>query len=259
MKFIAIFIFLTVTKVLFSQASIVDKNFNIDPKEWNNETVLTKLFHGTYIDSLQSIKWQAFSGEVIEKSYDGFCYTTVDSVYTFKNDSLIYKVVVLKTSSYSDESLSGLSNADASTMGIAMFSEENNGWKLLCLNRSVILTGHGGYLGEIEIVDLGNNLMVLSLIESEHHEIDTHNYLFNLNTINFGLNVFSYKTFHRIVDFNEDVYKFEFSEIQITKAKTEESFPKIELTKKRTTIKDDIELTESLSTTILEYNGYGFY
>ena len=54
-------------------------------------------------------------------------------------------------------------------------------------------------------------------------------------------------------------YEFEFSEIEIKKAENENEAPIMKLTKKRTTVKDDVETTKVLSTVLLEFDGYGFY
>jgi hypothetical protein len=259
MKIILICFLVLSSDKLFGQNVTNYEKVSIPDTKWNTKSILVELFENSFIDSSSAVKWKSFSGEVNEKSFDGFCYTTIDSIYSFKNESFNYRIVVLKTSSYSDENLDGLSNAEASTFGIALFSKVNENWNLLNFNRSAMLTGRAGDLGYIEILDLGNNLLLLSLSESEHQDIDLHNFLFSLNNSNFGLNVFSTRTFHRIVETNEDTYKYEFSEFDISKATTEDSFPKMVLTKKCTIVTQDLESTEILSTSILEFDGSGFY
>ena len=259
MKIILICVLVLASENLFGQNITNYEKVSIPDAKWNTKNILVELFDNSFIDASSAVKWKSFSGEVNEKSFDGFCYTTIDSIYTFKNESFNYRIVVLKTSSYSDENLNGLSNAEASTFGIALFSKVNENWNLLNFNRSVMFTGSAGDIGNIQILDLGNNLLLLSLSESEHQDIDLPDFLFSLNNSNFGLNVFSTRTFHRIMDTNEDVYKYEFSDFVITKATTEDSFPKIVLTKKRTIVTQDVESTEILSSSILEFDGSGFY
>ena len=51
----------------------------------------------------------------------------------------------------------------------------------------------------------------------------------------------------------------EFSEIEIKKAAAEDESPVMTLTKKCTTVKEDVETTIVLSTSRLQFDGVGFY
>lgn len=255
---------LTLIVVLFTQILCAQNNNSsnkttISESNWNSKTLLSELFEGEKVESLNAIKWKPYKGEFIQESYDGNCYTTIDSIYTFNNESLNYRIVVFKTDPISDENFIGLSEAEASTVGIALFSQEKKDWKLINFNRSVILTGHAGYLGQMEIIDLGNDILLLSINESEYHESDLHNYLISLNESNFGMTLFSTRTFHRLSDETNEAYKYETSEFTLTKAETEDSFPIMNLIKKSITIKEDNESTKVISTLLLEFDGYGFY
>ena len=247
------------TQVLCAQNNTSSNSTTISESNWNAKTLLSELFEGEKVESLNAIKWKPYKGEFVQASFDGYCYTTIDSIYSFKTDESSYRIVVMKTIPYFDKDMIEPSIADGSTVGIALFTEENSNWNLVSFNRSVILNGAAGFLGTIKIIDLGNNSMLLSLDEIEHQEVDLHQYLISLNPSNFGMNVFSTKLFHRIIDDNETEYKFEFSEIEIKKAENENEAPIMKLTKKRTTVKDDVETTKVLSTVLLEFDGYGFY
>jgi hypothetical protein len=247
------------TQILCAQNNNSSNNTTISESNWNSKTLLSELFEGEKVESLNAIKWKPYNGEFVQTSFDGYCYTTIDSIYSFKTDESNYRIVVMKTISFFDKDMIEPSIADGSTVGIALFKEEDNNWNLLNFNRSILLNGGAGYLGKIQIIDLGKNSMLLSLDEIEHQEVDLHQYLISLNPSNFGMIVFSTKLFHRIVDDNETEYKFEFSEIEIKKAETEEEPTVMKLTKKCTTIKEEIETTTVLSTVLLEFDGYGFY
>lgn len=255
---------LTLIVVLFTQLLCAQNNNSsnktvISESNWNSKTLLSELFQGERVESLNAIKWKPYNGEFVQTSFDGYCYTTIDSIYSFKTDESNYRIVVFKTDPISDENFIGLSEAEASTVGIALFSKEKKDWKLINFKRSVILTGHAGYLGQMEIIDLGNNILLLYINESEYHESDLHNYLISLNESNFGMTLFSTRTFHRLSDETNEAYAYETSEFTITKAETEDSFPKMNLIKKSITIKEDIESTKVISTLLLEFDGYGFY
>lgn len=254
----------TLIVVLFTQILCAQNNnssikTSISESNWNSKTLLSELFEGEKVESLNAIKWKPYNGEFVQTSFDGYCYTTIDSIYNFKTNESNYRIVVMKTIPYFDKDMMEPSISDGSTVGIALFSEENNHWNLVNFNRSVILNGGAGYLGTIKIIDLGNNSMLLSLDEIEHQEVDLHQYFISLNPSNFGMIVFSTRLFHRIIDDNETEYKFEFSEIEIKKAENENEAPIMKLTKKCTTIKEEIETTKILSTDLLEFDGYGFY
>lgn len=259
MKFIFIILISISFNKAFSQDKITHKQIYISESNWNAKTLLSELFEGEKVESLNAIKWKPYKGEFVQVSFDGSCYTTIDSIYSFKTDESNYRIVVMKTIPYFDKDMMEPSIADGSTVGIALFSEESNHWNLVNFNRSVILNGGAGYLGTIKIIDLGNNSILLSLDEIEHQEVDLHQYLISLNPSNFGMIVFSTKLFHRIEDDNETGYKFEFSEVEIKKAAIEDEAPIMKLTKKCTTIKEEIETTKVLSTVLLEFDGYGFY
>ncbi len=256
MKIVLNCLFFLLSTIAFSQNSV---QVSISNSNWNNKTILAELFGKTYVESIGSAKWKPYAGEAVQCSFDGFCYTTIDSIYNFKNESLNYKIVVLKTISYADNDFMGPSMAEGSTVGIALFSEEKNNWKLVNFNRSLILNGAAGILGNIELIDLGNSSLLLALSDTEHQETDTHTHLFSLDTTNFGMKVFSTRTFHRIMDENDAIYIYEFSEFSIKKASSENEEPVMELLKKRTTIKEEIESTEVLSKSLLKFNGVGFY
>jgi hypothetical protein len=256
MKIILNCLFVLISALSFSQNTA---QISISNSKWNKKTILDELFGKTYIDVISSAKWKPYPGEVIQQSFDGYCYTTIDSIYNFKNEANNYQIVVLKTFSYFDEGFIGPSMSEGGTVGLALFIEEKNNWNLVNFNRSVILNGAGGLLGEVEIYDLGNNSLFLSLKDVERHEIDVIQYLFSLNSNNFGMNIFSTKVYHRVMDDREDVYKYESSEFIIQQAASEDEWPVMVLTKKRTTLKDDIESSEVLSTSVYKFDGIGFY
>ncbi len=193
-----LFAILSISNFNFSQfLEIPQKSseFVISKKDFTSEKILNLLFNGKINSEYSAIAWKPYPKENVPVSDDGLVYTNVDSVLYYKNDTLNFALVVLRSiehHEFGENSCAGCSP----TEGMALFVEEKSSWKLLNFNRSVSKLGQGGFVPRKKIIQIGNNEFVFSLNGEElagGGPIGTeYEYWFRLNESDFSEIAFMY-------------------------------------------------------------------
>ncbi len=208
------------TNPLLSQTGINSKSTSA---VFDAQSQIKNILNGDYIDSLQKIKWKPYTKEQISSSLDGFAYTAIDSVILFEKDNKQFLLVVLRTIEIDLES--GMDNGlfAPKTLGLALFIEEKNSWKLINLNRTVARTNCVMDLMPVKLFQISKSDFALSLkfwftaggglIAPEYES------WFNLSEYEFGQNIFTFYLANSLD--NEKVIE---KTIEIKKSADEEFF-----------------------------------
>lgn len=238
--------------LLFSNASCSQNNKIATPKsletelpqisdsiielhDFTKEKVLKTLFSGSYLTETSKIKWAPYPGEMVHRSFNGLCYTNVDSIYYTKNLNSDFAVVILRTISVQDEESEMQSHADNITLGFAVFEKTESCWKLINSNRSVCQIGQDGEVPIVEIIQLNPKDFGLLVTEYEH-DADCYTYLFSLSNNNFSKELYNFP-YLKVINMGTDdgTAIIEYSSIVINKDFKEIepgiwTYPTIELT-----------------------------
>jgi hypothetical protein len=218
----------------------------IQTKEFSNEKVLKTLFSGSYMPDISKIKWTPYPGEKVHRSFNGLCYTNVDSIFYTKNLNSDFAIVVLRTISVQDEESEMQSYSDDVTLGFAVFEKIESNWKLINSNRSVFQVGQDGVVPNIEILKL--NPIDFGLLVTEYeHNADCYTYLFSLSSNNFSKELYNFP-YLKVINISSDdgTAIIEYSSIVINKDFKEIeprmwTYPTIELTTNKTELNGDHE------------------
>lgn len=147
----------------YSKTSIIDINFD-------NKNILSTLFSsneftksGSYIRFKPSIEEKT----VLPISDNNFGYAKLDSLIYFKKENKEYAVAILLTENIVDEAndYSLDCHACRPTIGLALFSHDNNTWNLEKFKKFVETSGSWGKRGIIKLIKLAeekHGLMVIS-------------------------------------------------------------------------------------------------
>lgn len=218
----------------------------IELQDFTKEKVLKTLFSGSYLTKTSKTKWTPYPGEMVHRSFNGLCYTNVDSIYYAKNLNSDFSVVILRTISVQDEKSEMQSHADNITLGFAVFKKTESNWKLINCNRSVCQIGQDGEVSIVEIINL--NPIDFGLLVTEYeHDADCYTYLFSLSNTNFSKELYNFP-YLKVINMSTDegTAIIEYSSIVVNKDYKELepnvwTFPTIELTTNKTELNGENE------------------
>jgi hypothetical protein len=165
--------------------------------QFDAEVELSQLLNGQYVKSLEKIKWTPYTKENVQTSEDGFAYTTVDSVITYKTNNEEYRLVVFRTN-IMHEGMEEQCAGCAPTLGLALFKIIEGKPTLTSLNRSVLNVGQAGMLPDYSIVELSAESKGLLVKEGNFQDSDVYCFLYSLDEANVSNLVFEFPHFRML-------------------------------------------------------------
>ncbi len=218
-------------RVLILVAIIVSNTFivisqNTADIEINFKKEISNNLHGTFIDSINAIKWLPYSKEVVVTSEDGYAYTTIDSVISYTANNDFYKLVVLRTNEIYEGFIFECAGC-APTLGLALYKLVEGKYVLTSFDRSVKRMGQGGMLPEYSIVNLSTMSKGFLISESNFQDSDAYTFLFSLYESDISNLLFEFANF-RMID--RESSKFKTTTLSfVNQNKETEEFYKIKL------------------------------
>lgn len=192
---------------------------------FNIEKEMTKNLNGTFVDSLNAIKWTPYPKEVIAISEDGYAYTSIDSVISYTSNSENYKLVVLSTNQVY-EGLNSECAGCAPSLGLALYKLVDGKYVLSSFNRSIRQMGQAGHIPPYSIVDISENSKGFLISEDNFMDNDVYTYLFSLYESDVSALTFEFPNF-QMTDRASSKYKT--STISFNKTKEDDEFYTIQL------------------------------
>ena len=168
---------------------------SISKSNFNRENILRHLFDGIYESEKQCISWKPKPEEITLTSDNDSSYTYLDSIYKYTSSTDVYCVVVLNTIQYIEGIGQTCHGCSPSELGLALYKEENEKWKLLKLQSGVNQIGYSGILPPASIIELGKDKFGIHFKEEDHQvNIESNlGYVYSVDSISFSKNVLTYK------------------------------------------------------------------
>jgi hypothetical protein len=166
---------------------------------------ISKNLNGTFIDSLNSIKWTPYPKEVVTTSEDGFAYTSIDSVISYSSNNESFKLAVLSTNLVYEGFIYECASCSPS-LGLALYKLIDGKFVLSSFNRSILRIGQGGHLPYYSIMDLSQNSKGFLISEDNFMDSDVYSYLFSISETQVSDLLFEYPNF-RMTDRESSKYQ----------------------------------------------------
>jgi len=208
--------FLVLITIIVSNTFIVYSQ-NSSEIEINFVKEITNNLNGTFIDSLNSIKWTPYPKEVITTSEDGYAYTSIDSVISYTENNDFYKLVVLRTNEIYEGLIFECAGC-APTLGLALYKLVEDKYVLTSFDRSVKHIGQGGMLPEYSIVNLSTMSKGFLISEYNFQDSDVYTFLFSLHETGVSTVLFEFPNF-RMTD--RELNKYQTTTLSFIKPKNE--------------------------------------
>lgn len=243
---------------------VVDKKSNIEDSKLHTtldfEHILTSLFNAIEVtkkDVLLQAKWKPNATEKLKipVSYDGFCYTEIDTVFNFLKNDLEYTLFVFATYERGHDGVEIINcHACAPMLSLATFKKDNNNdWTLLSFKKTFEYHGSWGEIGAIDLVQIGKNKYALALAGGglaqgymmsfiSYYDIDTYN------------NVFEITTSEDNGGAEEDVTKTYGYEVDVEFVPSKEEYYQIETTTRGTILSADRQVIKADTQQIFSYD-----
>jgi uncharacterized protein YneF (UPF0154 family) len=156
-----------------------------------SKEILQMLFGGKISVENQSISWKPNPKELIAVNSLGLATSMIDTVLNYNIGDSKFALSILKSFVIDEEGNAMSSNADVPTMSLALFEVESDRLNLLAFNKLVCQKGNMNMFPKLNVLQLGVNLMALSIEEEEHKDLDLFTTFYSLSPWELGREVMS--------------------------------------------------------------------
>ena len=200
MKILSTILFCLFWQLAISQQIKEGNNILFDLN--NPSNVLPILFNGNYSIEKKVISWKPNSKELISVNSLGFATTKVDTIMKYNLGGVNHLLFVLKSIVVDEEGNEQSSNADVPTMGLALFSLQEDSLALISFNKIVCQAGQMATFPKLNLVQIGSNYMSISVEEEDYKETDLFITYYSLQEWELGKEVFSIPIW-KIINYSE--------------------------------------------------------